>query len=159
MRPVYIIMTHNPDEGLISYVEAMLGECVSRIVIVDETGDSNCRGVYDMLSCYPGCSVLSFGDAKGEEAYARALAWCDAHLAPQGFSETVRVEYADETQRQAVLEIAEIEAEQAIYDMSVSKVPVGIKNVYDSVLDTLGHYREVLKIWQPMRSRRAVAMA
>ena len=80
MKSAYIITTHNPDEGLVSYVESLLSECVSQILIVNEASDDMYQPIYDMLAMYPGCTVLSYEDLEGEDAFARALAWCDIFL-------------------------------------------------------------------------------
>ncbi|MDO4804812.1 MAG: hypothetical protein Q4A32_08335 [Lachnospiraceae bacterium] len=159
MKSVYIIMTQNPKESLISYVEALLNECASRILIVNEDSGSEGKSVYDALAAYPGCTVLSWEGASGDEAYAKAAAWCEAHLLPLGYSDIVRVDYANEMQRQAVLAGAVVEAERAEYERKELMALAGIKGVCDTVLDKLGLYSEVLKVWQPMRSQRAAAMA
>ena len=154
MKSAYIITTHNPDEGLVSYVESLISECVSQIVIVNEASDAEYQPVYDMLAMYPGCTVLTY-EMNGEDAFAKALAWCDVHFSPFGYTDVVRVEYANEMQRNSVLEQAAREAAKPAYVKAEKRLRLEIINACDTVIDTIGQYQEVLREWKPLRRQRA----
>ena len=158
MKSAYIITTHNPDEGLVSYVESLLSECVSQILIVNEASDDMYQPIYDMLAMYPGCTVLSYEDLEGEDAFASALAWCDAHYSAFGYTDVVRVEYANEVQRVSVLERAAKEAARPANAGREKSMRLEALAMYDAVLDKIGECHEVLRVWKPIRLQKA-AMA
>ena len=157
MKSAYIITTHNPDENLVTYVESLISECVSQIVIVNEASDAEYQPIYDMLAMYPGCTVLSYA-MSGEAAFVKALTWCDTHLSPYGYTDVIRVEYANETQREDVRNHAAAEAARPAYVVPEKRVRVEFIDACDKMIDRIGQCHEVLKEWQPMRRRQA-AMA
>lgn len=158
MKSAYIITTHNPDENLVSYVESLISECVSQIVIVNEASDAEYQPIYDMLAMYPGCTVLNYTEVSGEEAFAKALSWCDVHFSAFGYTDVIRVEYANEAQRESVLDQAAAEAARPVYVVPEKRMRVEFIDACDLVIDKIGQYQEVLREWQPMRRHRA-AMA
>ena len=158
MKSAYIITTHNPDENLVTYIESLISECVSQILIVNENSGEEYQPIYDMLSMYPGCTVLNFGEMKDDDAFAQALAWCDVHYSAFGYTDVVRVEYANEVQREAVLKQVAAEAAKPDFVVPEKRMLVEIIDACDKMIDKIGQYHEVLKVWQPMRRSRA-AMA
>ena len=153
MKKVYIIMTHNPGSGLISYIESLINACVSQIIIVNEASDAEYQAVYDTLAMYPGCTVLTCETMSGEDNYMKAAALADTRYSALGYTDTVKIEYANEIQRESVLVEAEAEA-VSVSDNTELNVRVELRDVYDNMMDRFGQIQEVLKIWQPMRLRR-----
>ena len=83
----------------------------------------------------------------------KAAALADTRYSALGYTDTVKIEYANEIQRESVLVEAEAEA-VSVSDNTELNVRVELRDVYDNMMDRFGQIQEVLKIWQPMRLRR-----
>ena len=104
MKKTIIIAVHNPEDSIVSYVEALLSACVPNIIVVDDGSDMLFQPAFSRLDRLPGCTVIHHNGAlDADEAVMAGINYYRNYLEPIAKNELLAVNYDSVKDREYML--------------------------------------------------------